>query len=128
MASSKVTLLIDTKFENFEELVSKGQQLQTALGVGKIAKEYKKLDKHLGSILQKIQQLQGGGAGGSKTPIITGGHGAKGAGGAGAVGRAAGLEQVVMGAATAAAAGTPGGVLYGPRGEVVSSLVTGRGS
>ena len=108
MASSKVTLLIDTKFQNFEELIRKGKDLQAALGVGKIAAEYAALDTTLGNILQKINQLKGGGAGGSSTPVITAGHGAKGSGSAAAI---TSLQQNVIGAATAAAAGAPAGMV-----------------
>ena len=57
MAQSKVTLLIETKLEKFEELQRAGEKLQTALGVGTIAAEYQALDKALGSILDKIKAI-----------------------------------------------------------------------
>ena len=59
MASqAKVTLLIETKFEKFQALKTAGKELQEALGVGKIAKEYERLDKSLGSILDKKKQIK----------------------------------------------------------------------
>jgi hypothetical protein len=107
MASqAKVTLLIETKFEKFQELKKAGNELQEALGVGKIAKEYEKLDKSLGSILSKIKQInqasgKSGLLGGGGGPI-TGAHGARGVG--------------------SAATAMPSNVLYGPKGEVISTL------
>ena len=89
MASqAKVTLLIETKFEKFQELKKAGRELQEALGVGKIAKEYEKLDSALGKILDKIKQInqasgKSGLLGGGGAGPITGSHGARGGGGGG---------------------------------------------
>tara|TARA_X000001388_G_scaffold20926_1_gene13856 strand:+ start:12077 stop:14521 length:2445 start_codon:yes stop_codon:yes gene_type:complete len=138
MASqAKVTLLIETKFEKFQELKKAGNELQEALGVGKIAKEYEKLDKSLGSILSKIKQINqasgksgllGGGGGGT----ITGAHGARGVGGAGVGGAIYGpqqsaWQQYAPGKATEAGFGQMHTVTATAKGQIRDQLLEAEG-
>ena len=107
MAESKVTLLIDAKLgpqlANIDKL---GAKIRKALSISSVIEQYTELEGKLDSIAKKIGAIQGVPGGG--TNQITAAHGG---------GRS-------VGSAVRATSGAGTATIFGPRGEVLSTVNT----